>query len=167
MRYAGQRGMVEPRLATGSLGVGRRARDTEYGECVRPLLHDEAGGHRDRFGAKPADCGGARRDADAGESPRNPWVRGAVAFAALGPPSPFSVTAHSKGVTGVFYVTAHSKGVSTHARTDARGDSERAAGTRTKGFSRLAAVSACLPKRYYTQSWKRVKGKAVPISFFW
>src|SRR5216684_8301637 len=88
MRYTGQRGMVEPRLATGSLGVGRRARDTEYGECVRPLLHDEAGGYRDRFGAKPADCGGARRDADAGESPRNPWVRSAVAFAALGPPSP-------------------------------------------------------------------------------
>src|SRR5216683_4536358 len=88
MRYTGQRGMVEPRLATGSLGVGRRARDTEYGECVRPLLHDEAGGYRDRFGAKPADCGGARRDADAGESPRNPWVRGAVAFAALGPPPP-------------------------------------------------------------------------------
>src|SRR6266852_7735423 len=107
MRYTGQRGMVEPRLAAGSLGVGRRAWDTEYGECVRPLLHDEAGGHRDRFGAKPADCGGARRDADAGESPRNPWVRGAVAFAVLAPPPPFFVLALFKEVPAVSFLTAH------------------------------------------------------------
>src|SRR6266446_1454249 len=92
MRDAGQRRMVEPRLATGSLGVGRRAGNPEYGQRVRALLYHEAGRHRDRVGAEPTDRRGTRRDADPGESPRNPWVRGAVAFAAIGPPPPLFAT---------------------------------------------------------------------------
>src|SRR5216683_1979116 len=28
-----------------------------------------------------------------------------------------------------------------------------------KGFSRFGAASVCLPKKYYTQDWKIVKGK--------
>src|SRR6266446_9062400 len=115
MRDAGQRRMVEPRLATGSLGVGRRARDPEYGQRVRALLYHEAGRHRDRVGAKPTDRRGTRRDADPGESPRNPWVRGAVAVAAIGPFPPLFATAHSKGVTGIGRVTAHSKGLNSRS----------------------------------------------------
>src|SRR5713226_1611935 len=175
MRHAGQRGMVEPRLATGSLGARRRAWNPEHDQRVRSFFHDEAGRNRNRFGAQPANRRSPRRNADAGESPRHSGVRGAVAFAALGPLPPLFVTAHSKVVTGIFCVTEHSKGVSIWIQTNPGTDSERTRARAQRSLLVRTYFKGIYPvwgrQRVYTQEVlspkvKKAKGKAAPISFF-
>ena len=61
----------------------RRTGHHESDKFVRSVFHDQAGRLGNWPGAQPADCGSARRIADAGESPRTFRLRSAVAFASI------------------------------------------------------------------------------------
>ena len=83
-RRRGADRLAPRRRHAGDLGEGRRPGPVEHGQPVRPVLHHQARRLGHRPGAEPADRRRPRRRADAGESHRRPWVRGAVAAAGVG-----------------------------------------------------------------------------------